>query len=423
MPILISTPQELSDIRLNLAGDYELINDIDLSSFSNWNPIGTQTTPFTGSLDGKGYKVTNLTSNRTTINIGLFGYAQDMRFFRNLGLENFNIFSTKTMVGALCGVVSGCIEESYNLYVKDSFIEAHSRNGALFGKTYKTRLRDSFSLNNTVRSRGYVGGLIGRAFWSDTSITNCFSASIVDDYQYGLFGGLLGGDDTVAKTYSSVYFDKEVATITVDKIALPKTTVEMKTQSTYEGWDFVNTWTIDEGVDYPTLQVFSAPEEVIPDPISESRTPSSFTSPIYSNVSTSVILPPTTENRNVISYVSAIGSNADAYRKVLRQVTSYVSSIDSNTVENLISSNKDVTYVDSYIKPIETSIKIIKHVNVNLESYINPIFANVEASFDIPIKPLFAYTFYQVNPSGTTVQINNTNSMHVENPSNVEVIE
>ena len=33
-----------------------------------------------------------------------------------------------------------------------------------------------------------------------------------------------------------------------------KTTAEMMQQSTFVGWDFVHTWSIDEGVDYPRLQ-------------------------------------------------------------------------------------------------------------------------------------------------------------------------
>jgi hypothetical protein len=36
--------------------NYFLINNIDLSSFANWAPLGT----FTGELDGVGYNISNL---------------------------------------------------------------------------------------------------------------------------------------------------------------------------------------------------------------------------------------------------------------------------------------------------------------------------------------------------------------------------
>ncbi len=72
--ITITTAEELSNIRLNLGEDYALGNDIDLSTIANWEPIGTLANPFTGTLDGNGYTISNLTINRPTEdNVGLFG--------------------------------------------------------------------------------------------------------------------------------------------------------------------------------------------------------------------------------------------------------------------------------------------------------------------------------------------------------------
>jgi len=33
-----------------------------------------------------------------------------------------------------------------------------------------------------------------------------------------------------------------------------KTTSEMKTESTFAGWDFINIWNINEGINYPYLR-------------------------------------------------------------------------------------------------------------------------------------------------------------------------
>ena len=49
------------------------------------------------------------------------------------------------------------------------------------------------------------------------------------------------------------YFDSDVAGFDGDN---GRTTAQMKRQSTYEGWDFVNVWRIDEGRDYPKLRCF-----------------------------------------------------------------------------------------------------------------------------------------------------------------------
>ena len=70
----ITTALQLHNIRFNLGGDYVLSNDIDLSGYPNWDPIGTLANPFTGTFDGNGHTISNLTINRPAQdNVGLFG--------------------------------------------------------------------------------------------------------------------------------------------------------------------------------------------------------------------------------------------------------------------------------------------------------------------------------------------------------------
>ena len=77
MSTIITDATGLDNIRLNLAGDYVLGADIDLSSVPNWVPIGDSTTPFTGTLDFSGYSISGLTISRdTTDYVGLFGYCR-----------------------------------------------------------------------------------------------------------------------------------------------------------------------------------------------------------------------------------------------------------------------------------------------------------------------------------------------------------
>ncbi len=56
----IYTAEDLDGIRNNLSGKYILMNNIDLSSYENWAPIGTSETPFKGELDGNGYIIKNM---------------------------------------------------------------------------------------------------------------------------------------------------------------------------------------------------------------------------------------------------------------------------------------------------------------------------------------------------------------------------
>jgi hypothetical protein len=58
--IEIKTANDLDNIRNNLLGNYKLTANISLSSFGNWQPIGTREAPFKGRLNGNGYKITDL---------------------------------------------------------------------------------------------------------------------------------------------------------------------------------------------------------------------------------------------------------------------------------------------------------------------------------------------------------------------------
>ena len=49
-PYILTTADDINNIRKNLSAHYKLGNSIDLSGFSNFTPIGTLARPFTGSI-------------------------------------------------------------------------------------------------------------------------------------------------------------------------------------------------------------------------------------------------------------------------------------------------------------------------------------------------------------------------------------
>ena len=62
--------------------------DIDLSSVENWEPIGNDSTKFTGIFDGNGHVIKNMTINRPDTNyVGLFGYTDSGSEIKNIGLN------------------------------------------------------------------------------------------------------------------------------------------------------------------------------------------------------------------------------------------------------------------------------------------------------------------------------------------------
>ena len=56
----IYTAEDLNSVRNNLSGKYILMNDINLSSWGEWTPIGTDRAPFTGVFDGNGWSITDM---------------------------------------------------------------------------------------------------------------------------------------------------------------------------------------------------------------------------------------------------------------------------------------------------------------------------------------------------------------------------
>lgn len=69
-PYLIATAKQLDKVRHKYWCHYRLIDDIDLSNYDSWEPIDM----FTGSLDGDGYAIENLTITELNedFNAGLF---------------------------------------------------------------------------------------------------------------------------------------------------------------------------------------------------------------------------------------------------------------------------------------------------------------------------------------------------------------
>lgn len=105
-PYLIENALQLNAVRNNLGASYKIIKDIDISSYSEWTPIGTSTTPFTGTLDGFGHYIINLNIPNGGDNVGLIGYNTGT--IKNVKLNNINITGISN-VGGIAGYSSGNI--------------------------------------------------------------------------------------------------------------------------------------------------------------------------------------------------------------------------------------------------------------------------------------------------------------------------
>ncbi len=72
----IYTAEGMYNVSDDLSGNYILMNDIDLSSYSSWTPIGSSDSSyFSGIFDGGGHTITGLKIDSEDSYQGLFGYV------------------------------------------------------------------------------------------------------------------------------------------------------------------------------------------------------------------------------------------------------------------------------------------------------------------------------------------------------------
>lgn len=108
-PYQIRTPQHMNTIGAN-PGDwgkhFKLMADIDMSIYvgEQYRVIGNVSTKFTGTFDGGGHVIRNLTysTNNAYYDIGLFGRTSNATI-KNLGVENVSISTRGGWVGGLVG--------------------------------------------------------------------------------------------------------------------------------------------------------------------------------------------------------------------------------------------------------------------------------------------------------------------------------
>jgi len=243
--------------------------------------------------------ITHTSGNFAVVNGGgLIGSV----YFSTITSCNANADVTGTyLLGGLIGNVSTSTIQ--NSYASGMVVEAASSGGSLVPPNsvggligIVTSVSPSFTLINNCYAVGsvtgassgsasylgssYLGGLIGNiaSTASKVTVSNCYAAGAVTrtftsaDPSTPLIGGLVGntfnGVFATAGGTCSNYWDKQTTTqsklgggssvIAQDNCltANGMTTSQMKTQTTYTGWDFTSTWGIDQGKNngYPFLR-------------------------------------------------------------------------------------------------------------------------------------------------------------------------
>ncbi len=263
------------------------------NSGKGFSPIGTDdSSPFSGSYNGKGHTVSNLYINLPTTDfIGMFGSVTGGKIC-NLGVKN-SVISGKQCVGALAGKIEdGAIIDS--CYSSGSLKSTYIQCGGLVGFAAGSDAMGECTIKNsystaTVETTNRAGGFIGHC---GCIVINCYAtgnAAASVDYAGG-FAGFAGGYSEFSNCYSkcsvdcpggnvngfvgyccetaggpvitNCFWDVGASGISGEKSgdgnggATGKSTAEMKNLCTYSGagWGFPDVWTMgSDNNGYPAL--------------------------------------------------------------------------------------------------------------------------------------------------------------------------
>ncbi|MED4374308.1 hypothetical protein P9274_00990 [Schinkia azotoformans] len=406
MPILISTPQELNNVRNNLLGYYELVNDIDMSGFGNFTPIGNTTSKFKGIFNGKGFKIKNLTINVSNTYVGLFGYTENATI-QNVGIENANVTSNNyNYVGILVGnITNSTISNSYTT----GQVDGQYGIGGLVGWHSSGLIKNCFSHAN-VTGAGRVGGLVGNFVSADSYVNNCYSTGYVDSNLY--VGGLIGSNN-FPENITDSYWDINTSGQTISAGGTGLTTSEMKTQSSYVNWDFLNVWGINN--DYPYLQVFGVP--TLPPKI-ETITVNSYSNNFFGNVGKSI-----KSTKQTDSYIHAIQTYTDRHIATIKNIDTYILPIHSNVSQSHRTVRSSTETVTSFMNPISATVERQTKTFKQLLSFVEPLQGDINVLYPLDNRMYRAVVNVIENDSRVYTMDNMSTTNYIVNPSFSEVIE
>jgi len=212
----ISTPEELAKLAtmtnnvLIKGGEFVLANDIDLSVYSDWVPIGmhrsrtTNTTGtdicFCGTFDGNGYEISNLTINTPDVGNALFGHVEGN--VKNLALTDSSVKgrgSTAILVASTRGSTLD------NCCVINSYVSGAVNSGGVAGYLSSSTVNNCYFEGVVVATGGiHIGGIAGIANYFSNIKNSYVKGTIKGKNDVGGIVGYINNSSTVDNCQAEV---------------------------------------------------------------------------------------------------------------------------------------------------------------------------------------------------------------------------
>lgn len=284
-PYLISKSQDWQQLSV-ASGDwgkvFRLTRHLDLSGVPVV-PVGNWPNPFSGTFDGNGFSILNLSIQRPQQSyVGLFGYVGATGRIENLGLAGATVRGVES-VGALAGrnhgVIVGC-------YVWGNVGGSSWDVGGLVGSNVGGAIAESYADCLVTSTSDYVGGLVG--YHTGDLIVNSYAAGRVSGNSH--IGGLVGSNDMgrLIHSYATAivtgnesvgglvghnfncyiegsFWDIHASGQPTSAGGIGASTEQMQSASLFinAGWDFWSVWRLSAG-SYPRLRSVNTLSEPTP---------------------------------------------------------------------------------------------------------------------------------------------------------------
>ena len=204
----------------------ELTKDIDLSGEA-WTPIGigdafyAGTPSYSGTFDGKGHTIKNLSIDSSAHYVGLFGYVYGGTI-RNLTVSGSVKGSEHT--GGIAGAANGGTFENC---ANQCAVQGGTTGGIIGFATEEGILivRDCYNVGSITTTTGNsVGGIIGQCINTSGTIRNCYNAGTVTGTASV---GAIIGNPVSDRIYNCYYLDGSVIRNgNGDNVSISKTATE-----------------------------------------------------------------------------------------------------------------------------------------------------------------------------------------------------
>lgn len=201
-PYQITTCAEWLEMSSGLSAHYKLMNDLDCTGTS-YTPIGSSSTPFTGTLDGQGYAIAHADITSGSANTGLFGYTSGATI-SNLEIDDATVSGTSD-VGAFVGDALNSTFTNIRAALVDVTGSSDSVGG-LVGVLGSSELdTSSYELGTVTGSGDMTGGLVGNAAGGSYMSDDFSNGDISGNTRVGGVVGKEGSGPTIIiNTYSNM---------------------------------------------------------------------------------------------------------------------------------------------------------------------------------------------------------------------------